>query len=143
MRNIFLVASVLCFAFVTSVRSQSVVGKWKTIDDETGKPKSIIEVYEKSGKIYGKILDILDPQKKDNLCTECTGDDKNKPVLGMVILKGLQKDAEEFNGGTITDPVTGKKYKCSITLEGKDKLKVRGYIGFSLIGRTQYWNRIK
>jgi uncharacterized protein (DUF2147 family) len=143
MRKIILVASVLCFAVVTTVRSQSVVGKWKTIDDETGKPKSIVEVYEKSGKIYGKIVDILDPQKKDKLCTECTGDEKNKPVLGMVIVKGLQKDAEEYNGGSITDPVTGKKYKCFITLEGKDKLKVRGYIGFALIGRTQYWYRVK
>jgi uncharacterized protein (DUF2147 family) len=143
MKKIFLLASILCLAVVTTAQSQSVVGKWKTIDDETGKPKSIVEVYEKSGKIYGKIVDILDPQKKDKLCTECTGDEKNKPVLGMVIVKGLQKDAEEYNDGSITDPVTGKKYKCFITLEGKDKLKVRGYIGFALMGRTQYWYRVK
>jgi len=143
MKKSILLAISIGFSFVSAVQSQSVVGKWKTIDDETGKPKSIVEVYEKSGKIYGKIVDILDPQKKDKLCTECTGDEKNKPVLGMVIVKGLQKDAEEFNGGSITDPVTGKKYKCFITLEGKDKLKVRGYIGFSLIGRTQYWHRVK
>lgn len=64
MKKIFLLASILCLAVVTTAQSQSVVGKWKTIDDETGKPKSIVEVYEKSGKIYGKIVDILDPQKK-------------------------------------------------------------------------------
>lgn len=143
MKKMILLASLISFAFIATVQSQSVIGKWKTIDDETGKPKSVVEIYEKSGKIYGKIVDILDPQKKDKLCTECTGDEKNKPVLGMVIVKGLKKDANEFNDGSITDPVTGKKYKCFITLESKDKLKVRGYIGFALIGRTQYWHRMK
>lgn len=143
MKNIRLVACFVLVSFVTSVQSQTVIGKWKTIDDETGKPKSIVEVYEKSGKIYGKIVEILDPQKKDKLCTECSGEDKNKPVLGMIIVKSLIKDGDEFNGGSITDPVSGKKYKCFISLEGKDKLKVRGYIGFSLIGRTQYWHRLK
>lgn len=143
MKKNILFASVLFITVLTSVQSQSVIGKWKTIDDETGKAKSVVEIYEKSGKIYGKIVDILDPQKKDKLCTACTGDEKNKPVLGMVIVKSLQKDGSEYNDGSITDPVTGKKYKCFITLEEKDKLKVRGYIGFALIGRTQYWHRVK
>ena len=143
MKKMILLANIICLIFVANVQSQSVIGKWKTIDDETGKPKSVVEIYEKSGKIYGKIVDILDPQKKDKLCTECTGDEKNKPVLGMVIVKGLKKDADEYNDGSITDPVTGKKYKCFITLESKDKLKVRGYIGFALIGRTQIWQRMK
>ena len=124
-------------------QSNSVIGKWKTIDDETGKPKSIVEIYEHSGKIYGKVVDILDAEKKKNLCTNCPGEDKNKPVMGLVIIKGLSKEGNEYNGGKILDPVSGKTYKCFLALEGSDKLKVRGYIGLSLFGRTQMWHRVK
>ena len=139
MKNIIFLLS-----FITlSTFSQSVVGKWKTIDDETGQAKSIVEVFEKSGKIYGKVFEIFDEKHKNDLCKECSGDDKNKPILGMIILKGLTKDDNEYSGGKILDPKNGKTYKCTINLEGKDKLKVRGYIGFSLIGRSQYWLRVK
>ncbi len=131
------------FIFSNLFAQNTVIGKWKTIDDKTGKPKSIIEIYEKDGKIYGKIIDILNPANKKNICTECSGSEKNKPVMGMVLINGLTKDDEEYNGGTIIDPTNGKIYKCYIALEGQDKLKVRGYIGLSIIGRTQYWFRIK
>ena len=131
------------FIFNSLFAQNTVIGKWKTIDDKTGKPKSIIEIYEKDGKIYGKIIDILNPANKKNLCTECSGAEKNKPVMGMVLINGLTKDNDEYNGGTIIDPTNGKVYKCYIALEAQDKLKVRGYIGLSIIGRTQYWYRIK
>jgi uncharacterized protein (DUF2147 family) len=132
----------LLFLTTTSF-SQTVIGKWKTMDDETGKAKSIVEIYEKSGKIYGRILEILEEEHRNRKCDLCTGADKDKPILGMTIIKGLTKDGNEYNGGKITDPKNGKQYKCYITLEGKDKLKVRGYIGISLLGRTQYWFRVK
>ncbi len=122
--------------------SQNVLGKWKTIDDVTGKEKSIIEIYQKNGKVYAKILKLLTPGDENKVCDECEGDNKGKPIVGMVIINGLSKDDEEWNGGTILDPKNGKVYKCYITLEQKNKLKVRGYIGFSLIGRTQYWYRL-
>jgi uncharacterized protein (DUF2147 family) len=122
---------------------QSVIGKWKTIDDETGKEKGIVEIYEKEGKIYGIIIEILEVEHRTKKCTLCQGADKNKPILGMTFIKGLTKDGDEYNGGKILDPKNGKLYKCYITLEGKDKLKVRGYIGISLFGRTQYWYRVK
>ena len=131
------------FIFNSLFAQNTVIGKWKTIDDKTGKPKSIIEIYEKDGKIYGKIIDILNPANKKNLCTECSGTEKNKPVMGMVLINGLTKDNDEYNGGTIIDPTNGKVYKCYIALEAQDKLKVRGYIGLSILGRTQYWYRIK
>ncbi|TDE43495.1 DUF2147 domain-containing protein [Flavobacterium rhamnosiphilum] len=134
---------VLFFMMTLCVQGQSVVGKWKTIDDETGKAKSIVEIYERSGKIYGKIIDILDAEKKKNLCVNCPGDEKNKPVLGLVIIKGLTKDGNEYNAGKILDPTSGKLYKCFLALEGNDKLKVRGYVGVALFGRTQTWNRVK
>lgn len=130
--------------FITNINyAQSVIGKWKTIDDETGQEKSIVEVYEKNGKIYGKIIEVLDKDKKNKKCTACEGDDKNKPIEGMVIIKGLTKDGAEYSGGKILDPSNGKLYKCYITLEGNSKLKVRGYVGISLLGRTQYWIKIK
>ena len=124
-------------------QNHTVIGKWKTIDDETGKAKSIVEIYERSGRIYGKIIDILDAEKKKSLCTNCSGDEKNKPVLGLVIIKGLKKDGREYNSGKILDPTSGKLYKCFLALDGNDKLKVRGYIGVALFGRTQTWNRVK
>jgi uncharacterized protein (DUF2147 family) len=133
----------LLLFLTTAGFSQTVIGKWKTIDDETGKAKSIVEIFEKSGKIYGKILEILEDENRNRKCDLCTGTDKDKPILGMTIIKGLTKDEDEYNGGKITDPKNGKQYKCYITLEGKDKLKVRGYIGISLLGRTQYWSRVK
>jgi len=123
--------------------SQSVVGKWKTIDDETGKAISVVEIYEKGVKIYGKVHDIIDPKDRNKICSNCTGEDKDKPIMGLTVIKGLVKDGAEYNSGKILDPKYGRLYKCFITLESKDKLKVRGYIGISLFGRTQYWHRIK
>lgn len=140
MKNLILTIAIL---FFTTTFSQSVIGKWKTIDDETGQAKSIVEVYEVNGKIYGKVNEIFDAARKNDVCKECSGTDKNKPILGMVILRGLTKDDDEYSGGKIIDPKNGKIYKCTISLESKDKLKIRGYIGFSLIGRSQYWIRVK
>ncbi|MEI7509686.1 MAG: DUF2147 domain-containing protein [Flavobacterium sp.] len=137
------IANVLFLVFAHLCYSQSVIGKWKTVDDESGKEKGIVEIYEKDGKIYGKIIEILEVEHRAKKCTLCEGSDKNKPILGMTFIKGLTKDGNEYNGGKILDPKNGKLYKCYITLEGKDKLKVRGYIGISLLGRTQYWYRVK
>lgn len=142
MKKLFLWITVL---FITSAYAQgaSVLGKWKSIDDETGKALAIVEIFEERGKIYGRILDILNPDDKHKVCELCSGEDKNKPILGLTVIKGLIKDDDEYNGGKILDPKHGKLYKCYINLESKDKLKVRGYIGISLFGRTQYWHRVK
>lgn len=133
----------LLFVFFSiNVNSQSILGKWKTIDDETGEAKSVVEVFSKSGKIYAKVVEVLDLAHKNSLCQKCAGEDKNQPILGLTIIKGLSKDGSEYNSGEILDPKNGKLYKCALSLETKDKLKVRGYIGFSLLGRTQYWHRV-
>jgi len=142
MKKIIFIA-ILLIVSVSNAQNHGVIGKWKTIDDETNKPKSIVEIYEKSGKIYGKVIDILDPVHKNDLCKNCSGDDANKPILGITVIKGLEKDGKEYNSGKILDPKNGKLYQCYITLEGNDKLKVRGYIGLSFLGRTQYWYRVK
>jgi uncharacterized protein (DUF2147 family) len=122
--------------------SQTVLGRWKTVDDETGKEKGIVEIYEKGGKIYGRIIEILEVEHRYKKCTLCQGSDKDKPIMGLIFIKGLTKDGEVYNGGKILDPKNGKLYKCYINLIGNDKLKVRGYIGISLFGRTQYWKRV-
>lgn len=141
MKNVFLLIITL---IITSTYAQkTVLGKWKSIDDETGKALGIVEIYEEDGKIYGKIIEILIPKDKNKKCEKCPGEDKDKPILGLTIIKNLKKDGDEYNGGHILDPKYGKLYKCYINLENDDKLKIRGYIGISLFGRTQYWHRVK
>jgi uncharacterized protein (DUF2147 family) len=124
-------------------QDQGVIGKWKTIDDATGEPKGIVEIYEKSGKVYGRVLEIFDVNHRNARCQNCNGEDENKPILGLTVIKGLVKDGDEYSSGKVLDPKNGKLYKCYIVLESKNKLKVRGYIGFALLGRTQYWHRVK
>lgn len=142
MKKSIVFSLVVFFSLIFNIQSQSVIGKWKTIDDETGQAKSVVEIFEKSGKIYGKIIEIVNPEKRKSVCYKCPGENKNAPILGLVIIKGLVKDGDEYNGGKILDPSKGDEYKCFITLESKDKLKVRGYIGFAVFGRTQYWQRV-
>lgn len=142
MKKVFLTLMVAVFA-LTGGMAQNVFGKWKTIDDETGEAKSIVEIYEQNGKVYGKVIDILTPGRENAVCDNCSGKNKGKPIKGLVILNGLSKNKDEYSGGTILDPQNGKEYKCYITLENADKLKVRGYIGFSMLGRSQYWHRVK
>ena len=125
------------------VFGQSPVGTWKTIDDETGKEKSYVEIYEKDGKLYGKVSKILTKGKEDSKCEKCSGALKNKPIQNMVILYDLKKSGNEWTGGKILDPNSGKEYKATVKLNGKDKLDVRGYVGISLVGRTQTWIKVK
>lgn len=140
-RAIFTFVMVAFMGIVSS--SAQVTGKWKTFDDETGEAKSIVHIYEEGGKVYGKVVEILNPAKKDKKCQNCKGADKDKPILGLVIIKGLTKDGDEYTDGDILDPNKGKLYSCTIKLDGNDKLKVRGYMGVSLLGRTQNWVRVK
>ena len=124
--------------------SASPVGRWKTVDDATGKVKSIVVIWEENGKLYGKIEKLVDPdpQDRDPRCARCEGELKNRPLIGLRILWDLRKDGSQWSGGRVLDPDNGKTYKCYITVEdGGKKLKVRGFIGFSLLGRTQYWLR--
>ena len=141
MKNVIATFVLTAFAAL-SMQAQAVTGKWKTIDDETGKAKSIVEISEKNGKLYGKVVEIL-TDKKDAKCDKCPGADKGKPIKGLTIIKGLSKDGKEYSGGTITDPSSGKEYKCVVKLNGSEKLDVRGYVGIQALGRTQTWVRVK
>jgi len=122
-----------------------IVGKWKTIDDETGKAKSIVEIYEQNGKLYGKIVDLFrEPGEEQNpICEECDDDRKNQPVRGMIILRDMQLKDGFYKNGTICDPKKGKVYNCELWLDANDKnkLQLRGYWGF--LYRTQTWQRVQ
>ena len=134
--------NILLFTFF-SINAQTPVGKWKTIDDSSGKPRSIVEIYEVDGKLHGKITKLFrEPgEDPDPICDDCKGEKHNQKVIGMEILWDLEKDGKEWNDGHIMDPENGKTYGCYITLVEPNKLKVRGFLGFSLLGRTQYWER--
>lgn len=132
-----------CFTlifFCFSLSAQEVTGEWKNFNKE-GKANSIIKVFEKDGKIYGKVERILKEEDRDRVCTKCEGELKNEPVEGMLIMKGLEKDGDEYSGGTIVNPKTGKKYRCKIWLDenNPDILKVRGYLAFFY--KTKTWER--
>jgi uncharacterized protein (DUF2147 family) len=138
MRTLFLL---LCLSFATtSLHAQSVLGRWTTIDDNTGKPRSVVEITEKDGKLHGRIVDLYDKSKIDKLCTLCPADRHNTKIVGLEIIRGMAKTGSEWSKGTILDPETGKVYDCKIWLED-GMLKVRGYVAFFY--RTQTWVRGK
>jgi uncharacterized protein (DUF2147 family) len=131
-------------ALFSAQASESPVGLWRTIDDKTGKEKSLVRIVETNGELRASIEKLFrEPHEEPNPnCDKCPGDRKNKPVLGMMIMTGLKKAGSEFEGGEILDPANGKIYRVKMwTAEGGKKLNVRGFIGVSLLGRTQVWIR--
>ena len=142
--NKFLVSILTLLLFTTTISAQTVAGTWKTIDDDTNKPKSIVELKIVDGKLYGTITKLFRAadEEQDPLCDDCEGDLHNKKIIGMQIINGLVKDDDEWEGDDgILDPANGTFYDCKVWVDKDDpnKLNVRGYIGF--IYRTQYWFR--
>mgnify|MGYP001061595450 CR=1 FL=1 len=125
-----------------SLNGYTAVGKWKTIDDETKKPKSIVEIYEKDGKYYGKILELFrEPsEEQDPVCEECTDHRKDAKIIGMEIISDMKQDKNDYSSGTILDPAKGSIYTCKFWLEDENTLKLRGYLYF--LYRTQTWHRV-
>jgi len=139
MKKIVLLTLAATFLFTSlAIAQDAVIGTWKTIDDETGEAKSHIEVYEKEGKLYGKVTKLLREAHVDDVCTACKDHRKGQKIWGMELMSGLSWDDDEYNGGEIMDPESGKVYSCKMWRDG-DNLIVRGFIGFSLIGRQQTW----
>ena len=122
----------------------SPVGLWKTIDDNTGKPRGLVRIMEVNGEYQGKVEKIFPKpgEDADPKCEKCDGARHNQPVIGMTILWGLKKQGDEYEGGEILDPESGKVYRAKMKLDGEgEKLNVRGFIGVALLGRTQTWVR--
>jgi uncharacterized protein (DUF2147 family) len=135
-------ACLFAFAVRASDPGASPVGRWKTVDDKTGKPRSIVRIYEDQGLLFGQVESSLNPQTAGRRCDKCTDERKGQPVVGMVIVRKLKKNGAEFSGGDILDPDTGSIYKCKIrVIDGGNKLQVRGYMGISVLGRSQTWMR--
>lgn len=134
----------LAFAQQGAPGTSTPVGSWTTIDDDTGEAKSVVEIYEApDGSLSGRVVEVLKSDQGENpICKECEGERRNQPVEGMVIMWGLQRDGDRWEDGEILDPANGKVYSVRLTpIENGQKLKVRGFIGFSLLGRTQVWER--
>jgi len=124
-----------------SLRTEQItpVGRWKTVDDKTGKPKAIVVIYEENGRLFGRVETTLDPNGK-KVCDLCKDERRNQPIVGMVILRGLAAHGGEYSGGDILDPNNGSIYRCKLRVQdGGRHLLVRGFIGFSLLGRSQIW----
>lgn len=136
---VVLIAALAIAGAGPAAAADPLVGTWKTVDEKTGKVVSEVEVYDQGGKFFGKIVGLTEPndaQGKPKTCTKCQGTDKDKPIIGLVILKDLSPSGDRYKGGTITDPDDGKIYKSELWVED-GKLKVRGYLG--PFYRTQTW----
>lgn len=145
MSRIALLAALALVASFAHAQTASPVGTWKTIDDSSGEPKALVRIAQDGGgALIGTIEKLFrkpgeDPDPK---CDKCEGAKKDQPITGMQILSGLKPDGDEWTGGEILDPNNGKVYKAKARLaDGGKKLEVRGFIGVSLLGRTQTWQR--
>jgi uncharacterized protein (DUF2147 family) len=129
-------------ADASAATADSPVGLWKTIDDKTGAPRAIVRIYEQDGRLFGKVEGSFTPGAEHRVCEVCTDDRKGQPMLGLIIIRNMKRAGDEYSGGDILDPDTGSVYHCKMHVEGGTRLVVRGYIGFSLLGRNQIWQRM-
>jgi uncharacterized protein (DUF2147 family) len=136
-----LINTLIFFILSFSTQTATIEGTWITQDDETGRQKSEVLIYKENGKLYGKITKLLLPEDEGKKCVNCKGKNKDQPIEGMVIIKDLKLKDDTWEDGTILDPKSGKVYDCYIGFQDSNTLKVRGFLGFSLLGRTQIWKR--
>jgi uncharacterized protein (DUF2147 family) len=122
--------------------NDSLAGRWKTFDDHTGKLKSIVDLREDDGEVSGTVETLFDPPVPHPTCYLCSGDLKDRPLVGLRVLWGFHKDGDQWSGGQVLDPESGKIYHGTLALEdGGKKLRLHGYVGIQLFGRTEYWQR--
>lgn len=132
------------FMSLSLLANDSIVGTWKTIDDETGKAKSLVKIIKKDGIFTGNIIKLFNPSEANPVCKNCTDDRKDQAIIGMQIIRDVkQKNDNKWSGGKILDPKKGNEYKVVFRLQEEgQQLKVRGYVGITLLGRTQIWERV-
>lgn len=136
-----LLAPILALA---QVDGGSPVGLWRTIDDATGKPRALVRLFEMDGRIFGRVeKGLTTPTAADEVCDLCTDERRGLPKIGLIIIRNMQRDGDVWGGGDILDPDNGKVYRCRLRVVDDNRtLEVRGFIGFSLLGRTQVWERV-
>ena len=118
--------------------AQTITGRWTTVDDNSGKPRSVVEINERNGRLYGHIVEVFDEKERAAVCELCPAERRNEPIVGLEIIRDMVQTGKEWTKGTIMDPETGKVYDCKLWLDG-EVLKVRGYVAFFF--RTQSWQR--
>lgn len=139
MKNTFFTVLAVFFSFIAF---SQIEGKWKTVDDETGEKKAVVQIYKKKdGKYYGRILEMLKELPFDT-CEKCAGDLKGKPVIGLEFIQGMEKSGDEWINGIVHEPKSGKSYNCKAKLTKSGGLELRAYLGMPFIGRTQTWIRM-
>lgn len=146
MKKIIVAAFLLLLNVGIFAEVHNPVGRWITYDDETGKAKSIVTIRIEEGTLFGKIdsLYIEHGDDPDPICDECKGKNKDKQILGMTMLWDMKLKSDTWKSGKILDPENGKIYDCKINvIDGGEKLEVRGFLGISLLGRTQHWIRVE
>jgi uncharacterized protein (DUF2147 family) len=139
----FLLLGFLCL-MQFSYAAPTIAGKWITIDDDTHKPRSVVTIWQSQNKWYARLDKIYyrAGEGPKDVCKLCSGSEKDKPILGMIFVKGMQGNLPHLAGGTILDPHNVKNYRCVMDLSPKgNTLTVRGYIGMPLFGRSQVWQR--
>jgi uncharacterized protein (DUF2147 family) len=143
-------AALLCLVSIAALQGlaahaedlTSPIGRWKTFDDKTGEARGIVRIYEQDGKFWGRLEQSFTPGAESRVCSVCTDERKNQPIVGLMIIRNVKFENGEYGGGDILDPDNGSVYKCKFHLEqGGTRLVVRGFIGFSLLGRSQTWQR--
>lgn len=121
---------------------RAAIGQWQVIE-EGGKPGGHVETYLIDGRLFGKVTQSRPERPPDEPCAKCPGELKDKPVLGMVVIRDFRPEGDRWVGGTVLDPKNGKIYKGKIWTEGDDRLRLRGYVGIALLGRTETWVRLR
>jgi uncharacterized protein (DUF2147 family) len=127
---------------VAQTTQAQVTGLWQVADEKDGVVKSIVEIYEKDNTYYGRVKEVLKTSRRTH-CENCTGDLKDKPLTGMIIMYDVKKSRSGGTDGKVLNPATGNMYSCYIDLVSEDKLKLRGYIGLPAFGKTMYWERLR
>ena len=135
-------ASPLCASAATDLTSPA--GRWQPIDEKTGQPLGLIRIYQQGGLFFGRIEPSSPSDDTSRRCTRCTDERSNQPIIGLVLIRNMRQQGDEYVGGDILDPDSGRIYGCKFRLiDGGRKLVMRGYIGLSLFGRSQTWQRLE
>jgi uncharacterized protein (DUF2147 family) len=140
--------ALIALSFVATARAQELspklqnaVGLWQVLSSD-GKPSGKVETYLQDGKLFGRVIEVRPGRTPKDICDKCSGEYKNKPIVGMVIMRNFHPGGDDWVDGTVIDPENGKEYKGKIWAASKDNLRMRGYVGISLLGRTESWVRI-
>jgi uncharacterized protein (DUF2147 family) len=136
-----LAAAALAAVPARAADANSPIGLWKTYDDKTGAARAIVRIYEQNDRLFGKIESSFTAGADHRVCGLCTDERKNQPIIGLIIIRNMKRMDGEYAGGDILDPENGSVYHCKMHVEGGTRLVLRGYIGISLIGRNQTWQR--